>query len=280
MGTRIVVPELIPAVDALPPSGYPSGLFSPDASEQIPRPPVGSKMVLFLKKSPSEPENAEWEPANWMDSMKASVVWIEGDQLYCFMQVVNPGPSVLQPMSTQEELNSVLTAPDTAQRAHLLKPFVHSDSWDARKLALEELGKSGPAAVPVIQEMLDDSAYAEQAPELIQVMVKAGGAAIGLELARRFLHEVAFWESTGPSLTMGWWNRDAAPDAPLRLQYMQTFELIIGLQQTLDKDALAPAERLRDLWVAHPALDDPSGLNQMSQECEKLIALLESNQTR
>jgi hypothetical protein len=136
----------------------------------------------------------------------------------------------------------------------------------ARQLAVQALGKSGPAAVRTIREMLDDPASAEQAQDLIEAMVKAGGKGVGTDLIRRFQREVTFRDSAGPSLPYGWWNKDPEPNAPLRLQYLQTYQLIIGLQKVLDKDALAPAKQLRDLWVSYPQSNDPSRLNQISLE--------------
>jgi hypothetical protein len=56
----------------------------------------------------------------------------------------------------------------------------------ARQLAVQALGKSGPAAVRTIREMLDDPASAEQAQDLIEAMVKAGGKGVGTDLIRRF----------------------------------------------------------------------------------------------
>lgn len=296
-GARIVVPELIPSKDALPISHYPSSfpltyVYRSSLAEHIPRQPVGSQLILFLRRKSSELREAEWEPAHPMDSMKASVVWIEGEQLYGFEQVINPGPSILQPLGSslqvlkervakvihiQDEMQSILGTPVDEQRASLLKPYVNSDVFYARQLALQELGKSGPTAVGTIREMLNDPAYADQAPELIEAMVNAGGETVGTDLTRRLQQEVTFWESTGPSLPKGWWNEDASPNAPLRSQYDETLQLIIGLQEVLDKDALAPAEQLHDLWVSYPQLNDPSGLNHMSLECGKLITMLQSN---
>jgi hypothetical protein len=296
LGVRVVVPELIPERDAVSVSLYPEFWKSPEGwnsriAEQIPRQPVGSRLILFLKKKPSNSEEVEWEPANWMHSMKASVVWIDGEQLWSFGQIVNPGPSVLQPMGsisvqelrgriskvlqTQKAIQSVIEIQNGLQRAQLLKPFLRSDVHVARRLAMEELGKSGPTAVPTIRGMLDDPEYADDSPELIKAMVEAGGAAVGSDLNHRFQHEIAFWESVGPTLAVGWWNKDPNGNAPLRLRYSQLNQLIMGLQQIRSKDSLPAARELDQLWVSNPQLNDPSGLNQISVECEKLIKLVQ-----
>ena len=63
---------------------------------------------------------------------------------------------VAQVRRTQQEMNLVLAMPAGRQRAQSLKGYAHSEVFYARPLAFQELGKSGPAAVPTIREMLDD----------------------------------------------------------------------------------------------------------------------------
>ena len=68
--------------------------------ELIPSEPVGSRMVHFLNTGADEQsanertdkaEHRGWKPSNPMGSMNPSVLWIDGDQLYCFTQLMNPG---------------------------------------------------------------------------------------------------------------------------------------------------------------------------------------------
>jgi len=83
-------------------------------SEQIPRQPVGSRLVLFLKRekgseaspSPANVESGEkWRSANFWNEMKTSVVWIDGGYVYGFQQVMNPGSSVLTRLDTSLQKN-------------------------------------------------------------------------------------------------------------------------------------------------------------------------------
>jgi hypothetical protein len=81
--------------------------------------------------------------------------------------------------------------------------------------------------------------------------------------------------STGPSLSQGWWNENPTPHAPLRERYGQTYQLILGLQQIHYPEALNTAMQLRDFWRSLPQLNDPNGLNQIAEACDKLIAQLQ-----
>jgi hypothetical protein len=54
--------------------------------------------------------------------------------------------------------------------------------------------------------------------------------------------------------------------------------LICGLEQTHYVAALNRATRLRDFSRSLPQLNDPSGLNHMAEECDKLIDQLRASQ--
>ena len=301
---RLVIPELVPAPNAIPISRYPKSWAAAvrgGVSELIPRQPVGSRLVLFLKSSAdeqvptnrtNETEPSGWKPSALLRTMNASAVWMDGDQLYCFTQLMNPGPSVLfasrdsearlrnrvaEINGIQEGMTAAIGVQDGEARAERLKLYVRSDVFPAQQSALEELSKCGPSAVRTIIGMLDDPAFADEASELVKALVQAGGEPAGEELHRRLRQELAFWKSTGPSLSRGWWNEDARPHAPLRERYSETYELILGLEQAHYSASLNTAEQLRDFWRSLPQLNDPSGLNHMAEECDKLIGQLQTN---
>jgi len=58
-------------------------------------------MILFLKAKAQTVTAGEeatrvraWEAAS-REGMNVSVIWVEGDQTYAFIQVINPGNSML-----------------------------------------------------------------------------------------------------------------------------------------------------------------------------------------
>jgi hypothetical protein len=290
----VTVPELQPLTGAMEIVAYPRAfddIVKGGLNEQIPAQRVGSQMVLFLKKT-RESSSDHWKSADLFGQMKASAVWIDGGQLYAFGQWVNPGPSVLVPwdMSLEKmrdrvseidhielDLMKVTAIEDGAARAESLKLYVRSNILEARQLALSELGKSGPKALPAIRGMLSDPAFADEGADLVKAFAEAGGESVGEELNIRLQEQVKFWEATAPTLSVGWWNRDASPHAPLRERFSQTLQLILGLERTHYTPALVTAKNLGSLWRSLPQLDDPSGLNQMAEECDKLVAHLRAN---
>ena len=151
IGERLVIPELVPASNAIPISRYPKSWWEAvrgGVSELIPSEPVGSRMILFLNSGAGEQvptnrtdktEHRAWKPSNALDSMNASVVWIDGNQLYCFTQLMNPGPSVLfasrdsearlrnrvaEINGIQESMTAAIAVKDGEERAEHLKPYV------------------------------------------------------------------------------------------------------------------------------------------------------------
>lgn len=157
----IRVPELKPGSDAVPVTRYTEGKAFDRTDEsgvsgQIPRQPVGSQMVLFLKSrekhAASQATNiqasGQWEPASLYGEMKVSVVWIDGGQLFCFQQEMNPGPSALgrgrqrsqmdlpvligrikDILQTQDNLARVLSLENRNARVEQLQAIVYGDVW-------------------------------------------------------------------------------------------------------------------------------------------------------
>jgi hypothetical protein len=188
-GDNIRVPELKPDSDAVPISRYPEGKAFEHADEsgvsgRIPRQPIGSQMILFLKwnlerETPSQPTNiqhsGQWQPASLYGGMKVSVVWIDGGQPFCFQQGTYPGPSalgrcwqrtlmdlpgltsrIMDVLQTQDNLARVFRLEDHNAWVEQLQAIVYGDVWyGARKEALQGLGKAGPSALRAIQQILD-----------------------------------------------------------------------------------------------------------------------------
>ena len=191
-GDSLEVPELKPNKDAVPISSYlkPQGFGSQETqgiSEQIPRQPVGSRMILFLKKkeegsapSPSAGNTTEthWEPANTWGGMMVSALWIDGGKGFCFRQWMNPGPTALSEcwqfpvtssdvavfteriqrvLQVQKHLAETMAMKNNPEvRADRLGRIALGDVWEAQREALDALGMSGTVALPEILQVMDE----------------------------------------------------------------------------------------------------------------------------
>ena len=313
-GEKVFVPELRPEADALPISEYPTdyvGLLQNSLSTKIPRVSLGSEIVLFLKRQAALASSGQrahgiaWAPADLLGSMKASAVWIDGDRLRVFIQLVNPGPSELselwqidrangkrklEPMSEQslkarvaeivqiqEDVGAIVAITDPGERAIRLKPYVNGDINPARRLALQRLRECGVPALSTIRSMLDDASFQPELDDLLPIYAEIGRDTVADDLDKRLKVEVAFWEANGPVLKAGWRSQfgDTSTQAASR-EFRITHELLVGLQKTSFLPALNTATNLRVLWLSLPQLNDGIQVDEILQDCDELIRHLQS----
>jgi hypothetical protein len=261
---------------------------------------TGSRMILFLKKkdqssetSTNSPNNSQtsdhWDPAA-REGINVSVLWIEVDQCFAFIQVMNPGDSILthyefsekeirdrafEVMHLQETENAAVSIENESMRAEALAPFALSQLYYARDLAFAELQKCGKAALPVLRRMLGDQTFLKVHSEVIKSLAAAGGDEVADELIAIVTEELGFWIETGPRLRHGWWNDINKPETEvLRNRYSKVLEALYSLRKLKVASCKEVVTEFRDFWRSLPQLDDKSGLNQMSDECDKILRAL------
>jgi len=272
------------------------------------------RMILFLRDAKKIPEGEEedeswggaaekstsrWQSSNPMgNEVKYSTVWIEKEKLYWFIQVINPGPSLLVPVKTTEAelksqvshvltvqngLNAALAIPDLKTRAESLEPFARDDIFYARKRAFAGLIECGEGALPVLRRMLANELLSEYHEDVIETLAKAGGRSVGPELTAWLERELEFWKKTAPTLQAGWWNgkgfgenqSDAiAAVEPLRTRYGVLYRAIYALGETRYTEAGRVLNELNDFWRSLPQLYD---LSQISEACNQVLRELGAN---
>ena len=265
---------------------------------------TGSRMILFLKKKAEAPEistnsanktqtSDQWEPAS-REGINVSVLWVEGDQSFAFIQVMNPGDSILthyrdsekeirdrafEVMHLQETENAAIAIQDESKRAEVLVPFALSDLYYARDLAFAELQKCSKAALPVLRRMLGDETLLKVHSEVIKSLAAAGGDEVADELIAIVREEFGFWKETGPRLRGDWWNDINKPETQvLRDRYCKVLEALYSLRKLRVASCKEVVTEFRDFWRSLPQLEDKSGLNQMSEECDKILRALPGSQ--
>ena len=218
---------------------------------------IGDKLILFLrdskKKQPwsdgdlDEPENlpkttvSRWQAANLMgDEIKYSAVWIEKKQLYCFIQMMNPGPSLLSKMGLNEEklkqdvaevisvqngLATAIAIQDAERKSLSLEPFLPNSIYLARERAFTELIECGAAAVPVLKRVLQDESLVWIYADAIDALEAVGGKTVGPELTSILERETQFWRQRAPTLKLGWQNEfDTKGDSALLRTHWAVWE--------------------------------------------------------
>jgi hypothetical protein len=257
---------------------------------------TGQRMILFLRRKAEQgdPTKGSLLPAapTWKQ-MDVSVVWVEQGQAYAFLQFINPGPTRLSPLglteekirdrvrqfaSAQSDLARAVAVSDPAKRAEALRALAGSPLYQVREAAFQQLGKAGKGALPVLRRMLGDTSLARHHGDVVQALAHAGGMAAGSDLKAIVERELAFWKKEGPNLKVGWWNGGGLNDEKcerLRNRYSVALQALRGLAEVRFDDSKKVVREFRDFWRSLPQLEDRSGLNQMSQECDRVLSRLQ-----
>lgn len=179
----------------------------------------GLRMVLFLQKVDKGP-GGTW-PGISNGTIETAVAWIDGGEVFAYVQVRNPGGQVVWPLemtekqfkdrvlhicNTNEKLRQALQVADPEKRAHSLGDLVRSDLRECRYEAMEALGKCGPKGLPVILKVLNENPKIDVTCGLIHAMGKVGGPDAGKKLNTILKDEFAFWKKRGPQLKDNWWH--------------------------------------------------------------------------
>ncbi|MHC4533392.1 MAG: hypothetical protein ACYS6K_05525 [Planctomycetota bacterium] len=265
---------------------------------------TGSKMVLFLvqkpveapKESLTDSNTVTWLPAsyNGYGGFKVSVVWIENGEAYAFMQVDNPGPSVLIHLSTGIEMKSRLAAFNVIQAAHdnavkdgdpvraiqSFRTFHRNKFYYAASANIESVGRMGIKALPILRQSLQDRTLQNWHPEIISSMVTAGGANVAKDLTTVIEKQLEFWSRRAPDLKEGWWNADPATERRiLREKYGILLTALRKLRSLRYPPCRDIVVKIRDLWLSNTILSF-NGRSQVIEACDAVLKELSSLQQK
>jgi hypothetical protein len=255
---------------------------------------TGDRMVLFLKEKPRAKTEGEesvrdrsWASANQWGGMDVSVLWVEGEKTYAFIQVMNPGASILIDYGKSEgEMNKIFSeidadhasleraaaVKDPAARAEALEPFTAHEVYLASEAAFEGLRGCGRAALPTLRRLLLDETKLKMHEQVIETMSEIGGEDVGEELTRVVGEELTFWKATAPGLSKDWWNHFNVPETEdLRDRYSKLYAALLGLKKLKHAGSYAVVAELRDYWRSLPQLDDGDEENQITTACNELL---------
>ena len=253
---------------------------------------TGERMVLFLKRDTNQPladadhrlppaTSLKWKAASHWNEFNVSVVWVEQGKSFSFVQLSNPGPSLLVSLNiseadlrsqivniqkTQTDFLGAAAVTDPGQKAEALAPFVHQSLYQAREAAFEELKKCGKAALPVLRRMIADESLLRIHSSLVDVLAEAGNSDAAGDLVALLDRDLGFWRRNGPALESGWWNGTGFSSLedvePLRDRYSRDYQALHALTKTPFRGSESLLIGFRDFWKSLPQLAE-IGSNQL-----------------
>src|SRR4030095_15910812 len=129
--------------------------------------------------------------------------------------------------------------------------------------------------LPVLRRMLGDQTFLNVHSEVIKSLAAAGGNEVADELIAIVTEELGFWRETGPRLRQGGGNNINKPETEvLRNRYSKVLEALYSLRKLKVASCKEVVTEFRDFWRSLPQLDDKSGLDQMSEECDEILRAL------
>lgn len=130
----------------------------------------------------------------------------------------------------------------------------------------------GESALPVLRRMLSDPSLLKLHDDVITSLTVAGGMKVADELTQLVSYELDFWKVTAPKLKEGWWNQINEPETEsLRDRYMKVYRALNSLKKLRFTGCRDIVIEFRDFWRSLPQLEDKSGLDQMTEECDKIL---------
>jgi hypothetical protein len=265
---------------------------------------TGNRMILFLRDSQKpqlwlddEQEQgastrkkgpSRWQAANLMgDEIKYSAVWIEKDYIHCFIQEMNPGPSLLlkrdvtedklrkevaEIINVQDGLKGAIAIQDPSRKSLSFEPFLHSEIYLARERAFAELINCGEAALPVLKAVLNDESLLWIQADAVDALAAIGGRKIGPELTAILERETEFWKQKAPALSLDWRNVfDTKGDsALLRVHWAVWEQALSSLNDIRYAGSQSAVAGVRQLMLSTPQVYD----QDLSNTCDEILRTL------
>jgi len=226
----------------------------------------GKRMVLFLCREENTEGRVQWSPQDSFGGIKVSTVWIENDQTFAFIQVINPGPSRLVPLRLSEQelkekvegiisvqfgIQEAAKTKDARERVRGLMAFVDSEERGFRRAAFMEIAKCGEPALPFLRDLLSKPEQVHLHDEVIETIAAAGGQSALSDLLSVVDEELKYWKKVGPDLSE-WWSQE-----PMTSHYSCLYKALQGLARIdVPPDRLQRIQEIRDYWESLPQLNN------------------------
>ncbi|MEM8739190.1 MAG: hypothetical protein AAGG38_12045 [Planctomycetota bacterium] len=285
VGETLMLPDLAEMAD--PDMRVPHRWILP--GQEADPPIAGRELIVFLVRPAQDepdPDTGAWRGAGRYTDIdpRYGGVWLEGGRTYSFVQVINPGPSVLTEGVSRLQMEATIAAHQVIQAgrdaavaegdaAALLDAVWTFDAMGfhlSSLLGFEAVSGMGAAGAEQLRGVLADRSRLAWHAHGLEALVRTGQPGVEDDLWAAVDEGYEYFRETLPSLQAGWWNHLEDPrTSGHREQYGRLIRALGLLREVHPVPRDHPRlVQLVDLWTHHQSAT--RGLEQMVEACVAL----------
>lgn len=261
--------------------------FEPDTAPMV---VSGRHLIVFLVRTASGFEGAN-RIARPGERLGISTVWLHDGKVFARGQWINPGPVTLHHyrdltvasiesrvrdvFAAKARLAAAASIDDGALRASKILNELDSLPWEGRRACYTNLAACGSEAFDVVHRHMTEREQPNLRRDHFATLLTLDAARAVPVLTHVIESETTYFRRHKPRLQRGWWNDLGNDPKQVRIDrdhYSDLHRALEVLKHTKDDRLVTPVSATHRLWSSHPAYDDPSGLDQMTKACAKILA--------
>jgi hypothetical protein len=243
-----------------------SGVLSKKGSKDRIQRVSGNRLAIFLIRDANfdVADVRGWKAASIGNHLATSIVWLEKGDGFAIQQWINPGPSLMHPLETDEPslrkevirlakvqlgFRTETLEADPARRAKKIVPYLEEQNYLALDEILDSLRTCGMSAWSEILPILQDEKQLSLHDRLIFLAEKTAPAEIIPVIEAVVIKEMKYWKKINEMKTLG-----KPHDLPTSAHYNRLLACLSVLKRLHYQDKAGVVSRLRDNWEKLPDL--------------------------
>jgi hypothetical protein len=226
---------------------------------------TGNRLALFLIRNGDHPvtDKLGWKPASFGNDLATCAVWLEKENSFAVQQWMNPGPSLMRPLHSEESLKkevirlaaiqaALRTAaadPDPESRAKKMVLFLEEQNGPGLHEAQRVLENCGKYGWTEVLPLLQDDKRLPLHSGLVHLAAKTAPVEATPIIEAIIIKEIKYWDGlTADEKSVGCSN------PPMHFHYSKLSACLFVLKNVGYKDKSGVVMGLRDRWGESPVL--------------------------
>ena len=246
-------------------------------------PIVGKHLIVFLCRDAARPDR--WEASSYPArfGLRYAAVWVEGVDVFAFMQIINPGPTRLIRLMERplleakivahnlinDERSAAVTAGDAERLLAVAKSFRGMDFHISALNSVQALSGLGEAGADQLRVILQDPTSLSWHETALEALVQSQTPGVEADLVAAVRRGHDYFQQYLPRLEPGWWNDMSNPRTNAhRNEYGRMIKALWLLDTVEHGQTPEVVQQLATLWQEHETVTQ--GLEQVHEACLRL----------